>query len=104
MAFADFGPEILYRTGYSVLSIPNHRPQPGFAATYRALTARADADARAILEDYRVDLILLCPSEVERSIFTPPDGGSGHLYERVVDGTPPGWLREVTLRPRRNLL
>ena len=97
MAFADFGPEILYRTGYSVLSIPNHRPQPGFAATYRALTARADADARAILEDYRVDLILLCPSEVERSIFTPPDGGSGHLYERVVDGTPPGWLREVTL-------
>ena len=44
-----------------------------------------------------MDLILLCPSEVERSIFTPPDGGSGHLYERAVDGTPPGWLREVTL-------
>ena len=30
---ADYGPEILYRTGLGVLSIPNHRPQPGFAAT-----------------------------------------------------------------------
>ena len=97
MAFADFGPEILYRARHSVLSIPNHRPQPGFAATHRVLTARDDAEARAILEDHRVDLILLCPSEVERSIFTPADGGSGHLYERLVDGTPPDWLGVVIL-------
>lgn len=97
MAFADYGPRILYHSNHSVLSIPNHRPQPGFTATYRALTARDDAVARAILAEHDVDLILLCPSAVERSIFTPADGGSGHLYERLVDGPLPVWLRPITL-------
>jgi hypothetical protein len=97
MAFADYGPRILYLTGHNVLSIPNHRPQPGFAATYQALTARDDAVARSILADHGVDLILLCPSAVERSIFTPADGGDGHLYQRLVDDPPPPWLRLLTL-------
>jgi hypothetical protein len=97
MAIADYGPRILYLTGHSVLSIPNHRPQPGFAATYQALTARDDAVARAILADHGVDLILLCPSAVERSIFTPADGGDGHLYQRLVDDPPPPWLRLLRL-------
>ena len=39
LAYADYGSELLYRTPHRVLSIPNHRPQPGFAATYRILTA-----------------------------------------------------------------
>jgi hypothetical protein len=97
MAFADYGPRILYHTAHSVLSIPNHRPQAGFIATYRALTARDDATARRILAAHHVDLILLCPSDVERSIFTPADGGGGHLYERLVDGEPPAWLRPLAL-------
>ncbi|MGH6942749.1 MAG: hypothetical protein ACREH6_00820, partial [Geminicoccaceae bacterium] len=97
LAFADFGPEILYRTGLSVLSIPNHRLQPGFTATYRALTARDDRTARAILADHRVDWILLCPSPVERSVFEPEDGGHGHLYERLADGPVPPWVRPLPL-------
>ena len=100
MAFADYGPELLYRTGHSVLSIPNHRPQPGFAATYRVLTAPADADGASHSGGHRVDLILLCPSEVERSIFTPPAAAAATLYERLVDGAPPAWLRPLPLRGR----
>jgi hypothetical protein len=95
LALADYGPEILYRTGLSVLSIPNHRPQPGFAATYQVLTGRDDAKARAVLAEHGVGLVLLCPSPVERSMFTPADGGEGHLYRRLADGVPPPWLRPV---------
>ena len=69
LAMADYGPEILYRTAQAVLSIPNHRPQPGFAVTLRILTATDPAAARAELERAGVDWILLCPSPVEREMF-----------------------------------
>ena len=99
LAFADFGPEILYRTPLSVLSIPNHRPQPGFTASYRILTARDDLAARSLLAEYRVDWILLCPGPVERSIFAPDGAAKDELYERLIDGAPPRWLRPVPLDP-----
>jgi hypothetical protein len=100
LAFADFGPEILYRTPLSVLSIPNHRPQPGFTASYRILTARDDSAARSLLAEYRVDWILLCPGPVEGSIFAPEGAAKDDLYQRLVDGAPPPpWLRPVPLEP-----
>jgi hypothetical protein len=96
LALADYGPELLYRTRHGVLSIPNHRPQPGFNAGYRALTATDPQAARAELVRHRVDWILLCPSIVERSHFLegsdPPT-----LYQRLLDGTAPAWLQPVAL-------
>jgi hypothetical protein len=97
MAFADYGPELLYRTGLSVLSIPNHRPQPGFAATYRVLTATDEAAARAELARFGVDWILLCPNPVERAIFAVDEAASPTLYQRLADGAPPPWLRRLPL-------
>jgi hypothetical protein len=97
MAFADYGPEILYRTGLSVLSIPNHRPQPGFAATYRILTATDEAAARAELARFGVDWILLCPNAVERAIFAVDGATAPTLYQRLADGAAPAWLRPLPL-------
>lgn len=97
LALADYGPELLYRTHHQVLSIPNHRPQPGFAATYRALTTDDELVAWAELRNHGVDWILLCPSIVERSTFLDGDGTEATLYRRLVDGTSPTWLRPVTL-------
>ena len=94
---ADYGPEILYRTGHAVLSIPNHRPQPGFVATWRILSAADPAAARAELERYRVDWILLCPNSAERETFAPGVRAGWNLYRALVAGELPAWVRALPL-------
>jgi hypothetical protein len=97
LAYADYGAELLYRTRHRVLSIPNHRLQPGFTATWQALTATAEEPARRTLEGFGVDWILLCPSPVERAIFAPDPPSAPTFYQRLVAGDLPGWLRPVPL-------
>jgi hypothetical protein len=97
LAYADYGSELLYRTPHRVLSIPNHRPQPGFAATWRILTTTEERAARADLARFGVDLILLCPSATERALFAVPGLPQPTLYQRLVDGQPPPWLRPLPL-------
>jgi hypothetical protein len=97
LALADYGPELLYRTRHQVLSIPNHRPQPGFAASYRALTASDPQTARAELERHGVNWIVLCPSIVERGHYDEGHDGEATLYQRLLDGTAPAWARPVAL-------
>jgi hypothetical protein len=97
LAYADYGSELLYRTPHRVLSIPNHRPQPGFAATWRILTATDDRLARTELGRFGVDWILLCPSATERALFALPGATAPTLYERLADGDAPPWLRAVPL-------
>ena len=80
-----------------MLSIPNHRPQPGFAATYRILTSTDERVARAELARFGVDWILLCPSATERWLFAVPAAGGTTLYQRLADGAAPAWLRPVPL-------
>jgi len=97
MTFTDYGPELLYRTPHRVLSIPNHRPQRGFEATYRALTATDDRSARRHLARHGVDWILICPNPVERDLFDPDDAEPAPLYRRLSEGSPPPWLQPLPL-------
>jgi hypothetical protein len=97
LGFADYGSELLYRTHHRVLSIPNHRPQPGFGATYRILTSTDEQFARAELARFGVDWILLCPSRTERWLFAVPAAAGTTLYQRLADGAAPAWLRPVPL-------
>jgi hypothetical protein len=97
LAYADYGSELLYRTPHRVLSIPNHRPQPGFAATYRILTGTDERVARAELARFDVDWILLCPSATERWLFAADAATGPTLYQRLADGEAPDWLRPVPL-------
>jgi len=97
LGMADHGPEILYRTGHAVLSIPNHRPQPGFAATLRILTATDPAAARAELERAGVDWILLCRNPVKRELFASGEHTGTTFYRRLIDGEPPARLRPLPL-------
>ena len=80
-----------------MLSIPNHRPQPGFAATLRVLTATDPAAARAELDRAGVDWILLCPNPVEREVFAPGTASGTSFYRRLIDGEAPAWLRPLPL-------
>jgi hypothetical protein len=97
MTLADFGSEILYRTPHSVLSIPNHRPQPGFTATYEALTATDPDQARQALARHGVDWILLCLGASETTLRGEDMPGEPTLYERLIDGEAPPWLRSPQL-------
>jgi hypothetical protein len=96
MTLADFGSEILYRTPHSVLSIPNHRPQPGFNATYDALTATDPEEARQVLAHHGVDWILLCLGASE-SLKRGDKPGEPTLYQRLIEGEAPSWLRSLQL-------
>jgi len=96
LALIDFGPELLYRTPHAVLSIPNHRPQPGFAAGYRIMTATDFAVSRRLLAENRVDLVAICSGSAEPWFYD--DGQSGDtLYRALSDGAPPAFLRPVPL-------
>lgn len=97
LAYADYGSELLYRTPHRVLSIPNHRPQPGFAATYHILTATDEGTARTELARFGVNWILLCPSATERALFAVPGAAGPTLYQRLVDGNAPPWVRALPL-------
>lgn len=97
LAYAGYGSELLYRTPHRVLSIPNHRPQPGFAATWRILTSTDERVARDELARFGVDWILLCPSATERALFAVDAATGPTLYQHLADGEAPDWLRPVPL-------
>ncbi len=94
MALIDFGPELLYRTPHAVFSIPNHRRQPGIAATHQIMTAEAPQAAEALLRQNRVDLIVLCPGPAETFLF---GGGGETFYKALARGEAPGFLAPVPL-------
>jgi hypothetical protein len=96
LALIDFGPELLYRTQHSVLSIPNHRYQPGFAAGYRIMTASDFAAAERGLRAAGVDLVLVCPNSVE-AWFYNTETEATTLSEALQAGDPPGYLNQVVL-------
>jgi hypothetical protein len=97
LALADYGPELLYRTRHQVLAIPNHRPQPGFNAGFRALVATDMRAARAELDQHGVDWILLCPSIVEHGHFIEGREADVTLYRRLLEGSAPPWVRPMAL-------
>jgi hypothetical protein len=99
LAHADLGSELLYRTRHSVLSMPNHRPQPGFAATYRVFTSTDDQGAQRLLARHHVNWILLCPSAVEHSFFEPAEATGPTLHQRLAERDAPDWLRLLELPP-----
>ncbi len=96
LAFIDFAPEILYRTPHAVLSLPNHRYQPGFAASFNIMSAEDFAVARQLLREQSVDLVTICTKSAERWFYNVDDGGRT-LYQALSEDAPPSFLVPVPL-------
>ena len=101
LALPGAGPELLYRTPHSVLAIPHHRYQPGFAAGYRIFTATDFTEAESLLARWRVDLVVICPgagegASKEQALYVT-EVTATTLYQALRDGAPPAFLEPVVL-------
>lgn len=96
LAFMDIGPELLYRTRHRVIGTPYHRNGGGIFDGHRILATSDLSEARALVEERDIDLVLLCQSPPERSFYAAPDGEE-NLYARLDRGQPPSWLEAVGL-------
>jgi hypothetical protein len=90
LAFADFGPELLYRTKHSVYSVPNHRFQRGFTDSYNIMSASTDEEALEVIRERQVELILIC-KPCEDEIYIREDGRET-FFNRISRGEIPAWL------------
>lgn len=98
MAFVDFGPELLYRTPHAVYSIPNHRHQPGFAATYRVMTADDTVAAGDLIHQNRVELIVVCPNwSAEADFYGGDTGNADGFYNALASGAVPDFVETIRL-------
>lgn len=98
LTLMDFGPEILYRTGFNVVSTPYHRNDRGILYNYNVMAAESWEQAKTMLKERPVDLIILSPASSER-IFYKQTVDKSTFYERLIDGEKPDFLKEVVLPP-----
>jgi hypothetical protein len=96
LAFIDYGPEILYRTRHSVLSIPNHRYQAGFAASYRIMSTEDFSLARTWMREKSVDLVLICMNGSDETFYESESGGRT-LASALNENAPPPFLTPIPL-------
>jgi hypothetical protein len=95
LAFADYGPELLYRTKHSVYSIASHRFQRGFTDSYNIMSASTDRKALEIIRGRKVDLILICAPRDDK--WYVREDGRETFYDRLSADKIPPWIRKVRL-------
>ncbi len=96
VASANFGPQILYRTGHRVLATFHHRNGAGMVDSVEIMKADNDAEILRRIDRRLVDLILICPGSPADSYFV--DGASSSsLYRRLERGDMPPRIRRVKL-------
>jgi len=95
LTYTVFGPELLYRTKHTVLSIPSHRYQPGFADGYEIFSSVDPDQALRLIRAKQIDLILVCDGGLEASFYENELAVSFH--HRLLNRQAPAWAEEVPL-------
>ena len=95
----DMGPDILIRTGHSVIGTAHHRNAAGITAVVEGFTAAPD-EARAIIGRLNggkgPDYLIACPGLNEFEHYAKEHRAS--LAAALERGAVPGWLKRVPLR------
>ena len=93
---ANIAGEIMYRTPHGVVASPLYRKgYEGLRDALRFFSSTDERLARDILDRRKVDLIAICPAfglEVAGKSLGP-----GTIYDRMIAGRPPVWVREIDL-------
>ena len=91
LAHTDHGPELLYRTKHEVLSIPNHRHQPGYHFMHAVMRHQDSGRAAELLSERGVGLLVLCRTDITSGFFWyPEDEAFAHWLGR--GGVPDGFV------------
>ena len=94
LTFVDLGPRLITVTPHNAITGPYHRNAAQILDVMRAWRGTAD-NARATVERYRVDYVLICPNLSESTIYRSeaPQG----FYMQLVRQQVPQWLEPVPL-------
>ena len=94
LTFLDLGPRLIAVTPHNAVAGPYHRNVTQIVDLMRAWRGDA-ANARATVERYRIDYVLICPGLSESTIYRAeaPRG----FYVALTRGQVPGWLERVPL-------
>jgi len=95
LAWANYGPEIAYKTLHKVVAEPYHRDQEGLSDVLSILGGEDDARIRKVLEHRRADFILIFPHDpsfIMPGIAKPP---AQCLHERLSRNEVPSWLQSL---------
>jgi hypothetical protein len=93
MAPIDLGAHILLETPHAVVGAPYHRNEDGMLDTFRFLNGTAE-QAREIATRRGLGLFVTCDAMPELAATASKVGSVPQL---LAAGTPPDWLREVSL-------
>ncbi len=96
LSSANFGAELMYRTGHKVVATLHHRNGAGILDSRRILGGTDETEILRLLRERGIDLILLCPGSGADSYFLESEDRRV-LYRRLEEGDTPAWLREVEL-------
>jgi hypothetical protein len=94
LTFVDLGPRLITVTHHDAITGPYHRNARQIIDVMRAWRGDA-ANARATVDRYRVDYVLICPNLSESTIYRAeaPHG----FYAQLSSGKAPDWLRPLPL-------
>lgn len=95
MTGANYAGELMYRTPHGVVASSYRMGYEGLSDTLAFFRSTNEKPARALLDRRKVDLIALCPAfglEVAGKSL-----GAGTMYDRIIAGRAPIWIREVDL-------
>lgn len=94
MAPIDLGAHLLLYTPHEVVAAPYHRNEQGVRDTFRFFNDPI-ADARAILDNRGIGLVVLCPAMAE--LRGLPDRAEDSFVNLYAKGELPAWLHNVSL-------
>lgn len=89
----DLGAHMMLYTPHEVVSAPYHRNQQGVRDTFRFINDPI-AEARAILDERGIGLVVLCPSMAELKGL--PDRAADSFANLYAEGRLPDWLTDVS--------
>ena len=90
----DLGAHLMLYTPHEVVSAPYHRNQQGVRDTFRFFNDPI-ADARKILTERGIGLVVLCPAMAElKGLPSRAEDSFANLY---AEGKLPAWLQDVSL-------
>lgn len=95
LAPADWGPEIVFKTGHRAVASPYHRNAEGLLDSYAFMSATDQQAARSIAARRGIDWIVMCTG---RPWFPVVESDAREtLYGQLSAGDVPPWLRVVAL-------